>query len=140
MKLRNYGITKPLWSLTRQRSIITMVVLLAGIVGSTLGLTDNVQAAVGADYTTAQVKSTLNVIGKPSLFVRDIVLDHYEQYDQSQAFVSGYDSRGHALTFDQLDFEGTVSVSNRGTYIQIFSFTDPYTQERVSQTVFITVK
>jgi hypothetical protein len=74
-----------------------------------------------------------------SLKVTNTTLVVGQAYRAASAFVSATDSEGNAVPASAITVTGTVVSSMAGVYPVVYSFTDPYTGNVVSQTALVTV-
>ncbi|MDR0199332.1 MAG: bacterial Ig-like domain-containing protein, partial [Streptococcaceae bacterium] len=87
----------------------------------------------------AEAVVTNKTTGSESLKVTNTTLVVGQAYRAASAFVSATDSEGNAVPASAITVAGTVVSSKAGVYPVVYSFTDPYTGDVVSQTALVTV-
>ncbi|WP_053072810.1 bacterial Ig-like domain-containing protein [Lactiplantibacillus herbarum] len=76
---------------------------------------------------------------KASVTAKDMTVTQGSTWNAEDAFVSGTDADGNAISFDDVKVSGdTVDTSKPGTYKVTYTYTDKYDNE-VSQTITVTV-
>lgn len=125
-------------TLTRGKRTVITIFLLALTAGVTLGFSDVVSASVTQDLNL-QSSLVVPTAGKPSLVTKNVFLKSGNSFSPSLAFVGGFDSRGRALSIDDIDIIGDVSPNIPGTYLQRYSFADPFTKEKVVNEVAVSI-